>query len=589
MADDFCHGALFFVGKKISFDGGGSMKQKLLYFMVIAALVLSACGGTGSSKPSVVRIGWSRGPDSLNIGVAWLMSAYTISELTYSSMYEFKLDGTLALDLGTDVSTSADGLVYTYKIRNGVKFHDGVPLTAKDVAFTYNLVKEHTDFPTLNSYTEHFVSIEAPDDSTVVITLDQAIPNIASKLVFLYILPEHIWKDHAGRPAIASEDASLPTPTPEPNQSAAFENLEMIGSGPFKMLEYKPNEFIRLGVNKDYYGQVPKVDEVIFQVFSSPDALVQALKTGQIDMITSVPNTSVKSLKTAENVKVVTGAPLSPDLEDIIFNMVDPANCPTADGGLCTGHPALRDKQVRLAMAYATDKQKIIDIVLLGLGAPGIALIPNGMGEWFNSDIKDYAYDPAKGNKMLDDAGYKDANGDGIRDMPDGSHPLTFRMNWPASDDAAGRIAELLSEMWKQLGIKLEMQAVESDALTAKCCPALDYDIMIWSWVADPDPNTLLIVPITDSIPTGYNETGYSNPRYDELFKLQGAEMDSGKRIKMVWEMQKIIHDDAPYIIPYYAFAVQAYRTDRFKGWLDNETKLALEDPSSLTIIEPVK
>jgi peptide/nickel transport system substrate-binding protein len=573
MADDSVMARIVFGNIKAVLPWRGKiMRNKILYLFVLVALILSACGGVGSSQPSVVRIGWSSGPDSLNIGVAWLMSAYTISELTYSSMYEFNLDGTLTLDLGTDVSTSADGLVYTYKIRNGVKFHDGVPLTAKDVAFTYNLVKAHTDFPTLNSYTENFASIEAPDDSTVVITLDQPIPNIASKLVFLYILPEHIWKDHS-----------------EGDAAAAFENLEMIGSGPFKMLEYKPNEFIRLGVNKDYYGQVPKVDEVIFQVFSSPDALVQALKTGQIDMITSVPNTSVESLKTVANVKVVTGAPLSPDLEDIIFNMVDPANCPTADGGLCTGHPALRDKQVRLAMAYATDKKKIIDIVLLGLGAPGIALIPNGMGEWFNSDIKDYAYDPAKGNKMLDDAGYKDANGDGIRDMPDGSRPLTFRMNWPSSDNAAPRIAELLSEMWKQLGIKLEMQAVESDALTAKCCPALDYDIMIWSWVADPDPNTLLIIPITDSIPTGYNETGYSNPRYDELFKLQGAEMDSGKRLKMVWEMQKIIHDDVPYIIPYYAFAVQAYRTDRFKGWLDNETKLALEDPSSLTIIEPVK
>jgi len=130
------------------------------------------------------------------------------------------------------------------------------------------------------------------------------------------------------------------------------------------------------------------VDEVIFQVFSSPDVLVQALKTGQVDMINLVPNTSVETLKKSEHVKVVSGAPLSPDLEDIIFNMVDPANCPTAAGGLCTGHPALRDKQVRLAMAYATDKQKIIDIVKLGLASPGIALIPKGMGEWFNTDIQ---------------------------------------------------------------------------------------------------------------------------------------------------------------------------------------------------------
>ncbi len=549
-----------------------NIKRKVFSFLILASMVLSACGNLGGGQPAVVRIGWASGPDSLNIGVAWLASAYTISELTYSSMYEFKLDGTLALDLGTEETVSADGLVYTYKIRDGIKFHDGQPMTAADIAFTYNLVMAHEDFPTLHSYVEHFVSVEAPDDTTVVITLDQQVPNIASKLVFLYVLPEHIWKDHS-----------------EGDAAAAFENLEMIGTGPFKMLEYKPNEFIRLGANKDYYDQAPKVDEVIFQVFSSPDVLIQALKTGQVDMINSVPNTSVESLKASENVKVVTGAPLSPDLEDIVFNMVDPENCPTADGGLCTGHPALRDKQVRLAMAYAADKQKIIDIVKLGYATPGIALIPSGMGEWFNTDIVDFAYDPAKANQLLDEAGYLDTDGDKIREMPDGTKPLTFRMNWPSSDSEAPRIAELLSEMWKEIGISLEMQAVESDALTSKCCPALDYDIMIWGWVADPDPNSLLIIPTTEQIPTGYNETGYSNPRYDELFVLQGSELDPAKRREMVWEMQQLVHDDVPYIIPYYPLAVQAFRTDRFTGWLDSETKLALEDPSSLIVIEPVK
>ncbi len=548
------------------------VKYTILAFLVALSMVLSACGGGGSGQPSVVRIGWSQGPDSLNIGVAWLGTAYTISELTYSSMYEFKLDGSLTLDLGTDVKHSDDGLVYTYTIREGVKFHDGQPLTAKDVAFTYNLVMAHEDFPTLHSYVEHFVSAEAPDDKTVVITLDEAIPNIESKLVFLYIFPEHIWKDHS-----------------EGDAAAAFENLEMIGTGPFKMLEYKPNEFIRLGANKDYYGGAPKVDEVIFQIFSNNDVLVQALKTGQVDMITGVPNTSVELLEADKNVKVVSGAPLSPDLADIIFNMVDPENCPVDDGGLCTGHPALRDINVRLALAHATDKQKIIDVVLLGLGEPGIALIPRGLGEWFNGDIKDYEFDIAKANQILDDAGYKDADGDGTRDMPDGSRPLTFRMNWPSSDTTAPRMADLLAETWGQVGVKLEMQAVESDALTAQCCPTLDYDIILWGWIADPDPNTLLIIPTTDQIPTGYNETGFSDPRYDESFIAQGKELDHAKRVEMVHEMQAIVHANVPYIIPYYASAIQAYRVDRFTGWKDSETKVALEDPSSLLVIEPVK
>lgn len=546
------------------------VRYTILALLVVLSLVLSACGA--QSQPSVVRIGWLEGPDSLNIGVAWLGTAYTISGLTYSTMYKFNLDGTFSFDLGTAVSHSEDGLVYTFTIRDGVKFHDGQPLTAKDVAFTYNLVMAHEDFPTLHSYVEYFESVEAPDDKTVVITLTEAIPNIESKLVYLYVFPEHIWKDHS-----------------EGEAATSFENLEMIGSGPFKMLEYKANEFIRLGVNKDFYGGVAKVDEVIFQIFQNADVLVQALKSGQVDMVTSVPNTSVESLKAESNIKVVAGAPFAPNLTDIILNVTDPENCPIADGGLCTGHPALRDKQVRLAMAHATDKQKIIDVVLLGLGEPGIALIPSGLGDWFNSNIRDYEFDVDKANQILDDAGYLDTNNDGVREMPDGSRPLTFRLNWPDTESTYPRIADLLSEMWGEIGITVEMQQVESDTLTAQCCPALDFDIILWGWIADPDPNTLLIIPSTDQIATGYNETGFSNARYDELYAKQGVELDKDKRREMVWEMQAIVHENIPYIIPYYPFAVQAYRLDRFTGWKDSETKVALEDSSSLLNIEPVK
>ena len=244
----------------------------------------------------------------------------------------------------------------------------------------------------------------------------------------------------------------------------------MIGSGPFKMAEYVQSEFIRLTANKEHFATPPKVDEVIFQTFENQDALVQAIKTGQLDMITEMPNTAVESLKTAENVEVVVGSPLAPGVADIIFNQTAEENCPKDDGGICTGHPALRDRNVRLAMAHATDKQKLIDVILLGLGTPGLTLIPDGLGVWYNNSIKDYEFDVAKANKILDDAGYLDTDGDGVREMPDGSRPLTFRLNWPSDSITAPRMAELLSEMWGEIGITLEMQAVDPDALT---CPVL--------------------------------------------------------------------------------------------------------------------
>ncbi|CAG0958542.1 Oligopeptide-binding protein AppA [Anaerolineales bacterium] len=554
------------------------MKHKLFYLLVLAALLFSACGGTPSmsteaatgesAAPSVVRVGWAGSPDSLNPGMGVLVEAYTIYELVYDSMYELNLDGSFTLTLADSVERSDDGLVYAFTIKDGIKWHDGKPLTAEDVSFTYNLYMDTPEYAYLNGYyTTYFDSIKA-EGNKVILTLTEAIPNIESQLVFLYILPKHIW---------------------EGVDKLEYENFEMIGSGPFKMKEYAQNEFVHLIANKDHFATPPRVDEVIFQTFENQDALVQAIKTGQVDMITEMPNTAVVALKSAENVEVVVGSPLAPDVSDIIFNQLEDENCPKDEGGICTGHPALRDRDVRLALAHATDKKKLIDVILLGLGTPGLTLIPDGLGVWYNNSLKDYEFDIAKANQILDDAGYKDTDGDGVRDMPDGSRPLTFRLNWPSDSLTAPRLAELLSEMWGQVGVSLEMQAVDPDALTAQCCPAFDFDIMLWGWSSDPDPSALLYVYTTEAIPTGSSETGYSNSTYDELYAKQQTALDFDSRKDVVWEMQKIVHDDVVYIIPWYAQNTQAFRTDRFKGWITDQAKVELSDVTSLVVIEPVK
>lgn len=550
------------------------MKTKYNFLVVVTllALFVSACGAAGPKTPVVLRIGWGGSPDTLNPGTGVLTEAYTVFALVYDTLYEYQLDGTYKLDVADSVDAAADGLTYTFKIHDGIKFHDGQPMTAKDVAFSLNLYKNNTDFIYLNAYTANFDTIEAPDDSTVVLKMSNAVPNIDYLLSYLYILPEHIWKDYAEAPA-----------------STEFENLQTIGTGPFKMLEYSPNEFVRLGANKDHFANPPKIDEVIFQTFESNDVLVQSLRSGAVDMITEMPATAVESLKGDTNIKVVTGAPYAPGVSDIIFNQVDPEKCPTDVGGLCTGHPALRDRNVRLALAHATDKQKLIDIVLLGYGTPGFTLIPDGLGFWYNNTLQDFEYDVDRANQILDDAGYLDADGDGVRDMPDGSRPLHFKVQWPSDSIDAPRTAELLTEMWGAVGVTLELQAVDPDALTAACCPAFDYDILIWGWGSDPDPNLLLSVYATSEIPNGYNESGYSNAAYDDLYIKQGVELDLEKRKELVWQMQEIVFNDVVYIIPFYEESIQAYRTDKFTGWITDMPKVELSDVSSLIVIEPVK
>ena len=552
------------------------MRKLFRLLLMLACGLLAACTAAPTPEPpAVARIGYGGSPDTLNPGTAVLTEAYTIFALVYDALYTYNLDGTYSLGLAESVDRSADGLTYTYKIRSGIKFHDGQPLTARDVAFTYNLNKAHAEYPYMNPYTASMESITAPDDTTVVIRLNAVIPNIESQLVFQYVLPAHVWQAHAAGAA-----------------AVEFENETLIGSGPFKLLEYKQGEFVRLGANKQHFSRPPKVDEVIFQTIGNPDALVQAVSTGQVDMITELPNAAAEKLGKAPNVKVVSAAPFAPAVSDIIFNQATSASCPSKSA--CTGNVALQDRQVRVALAHATNKQQLIDVLLLGKGTPGLTLIPNGLGMWFNNSLQDYEYNPAKANKILDDAGYSarpysQPNRCAKPDCPGGSPIMNFRMYWPSDSVDAPRMAELLAGMWKEIGVGLYPQAIDPDALTALCCPAFDFDIMLWGWGSDPDPNLLLNVMRTESIATGSSETGYSNARYDALYEQQSVELDLKKRQALVWEMQRLVHEDAVYIIPYYEMQVQALRTDRFTGWIVDQNKLDLSDVSSLVNITPVK
>ena len=549
------------------------MRKLFRLLLMLACGLLAACTAAPTPEPpAVARIGYGGSPDTLNPGTAVLTEAYTIFALVYDALYTYNLDGTYSLGLAESVDRSADGLTYTYKIRSGIKFHDGQPLTARDVAFTYNLNKAHAEYPYMNPYTASMESITAPDDTTVVIRLNAVIPNIESQLVFQYVLPAHVWQAHAAGAA-----------------AVEFENETLIGSGPFKLLEYKQGEFVRLGANKQHFSRPPKVDEVIFQTIGNPDALVQAVSTGQVDMITELPNAAAEKLGKAPNVKVVSAAPFAPAVSDIIFNQATSASCPSKSA--CTGHVALQDRQVRVALAHATNKQQLIDVLLLGKGTPGLTLIPNGLGMWFNNSLQDYEYNPAKANKILDDAGYV-YRGEIRCAVPDCPYPsplMNFRMYWPSDSVDAPRMAELLAGMWKEIGVGVQPQAIDPDALTALCCPAFDFDIMLWGWGSDPDPNLLLNVMRTESIATGSSETGYSNARYDALYEQQSVELDLKKRQALVWEMQRQVHEDAVYIIPYYEMQVQAVRTDRFTGWIVDQNKLDLSDVSSLVNITPVK
>jgi peptide/nickel transport system substrate-binding protein len=555
---------------------------------LILALLLAACGGAATTPTSApaepttapapdapaatggtITIGRTAAPDTLNPGAAYLIEAFEIFDLVYDGLITIDLRAQAQPQLAREWSVADDNRTWTFTLHEGVTWHDGTPLTSEDVKFTYDMINSFDSFALLKDYTTLLESVEAPDPTTVVITFSEPVANTEERFAALYILPKHIWEGF--------DEAA----------AGEFENLEMIGSGPFKLAEYRPGEFVRLEAVKDHYLTPPQIDSAIFRVYNTGDAMVQALRTGEVDLIDIPSNTVVRTLQAEANIEVVIGNGLS--LSDIFFNVVTPENCPP-DDGVCSGHPALQDVRVRQALAHATDKQQLIDVVLLGLGVPGLSLVVPGHGDAFASQLQDYAFDVARANQILDEAGYTDTNGDGVREMPgDPSISLRLRYSYPSDQSNDGqRIYELLRDQWAQAGIAIELTALDADALTAICCPAFDYDVINWGWGLGIDPASLLYITTTEQIPTGISEAGYSNPEYDALFQQQLVTTDREERIAILHQMQEILLRDVPYIIPWYAQAVLAYRGYRFTGFvIDPEGLQNLNGRISLVAIRP--
>jgi peptide/nickel transport system substrate-binding protein len=576
--------------------------RRLTPILFILALALAACGadqpaasadgsggsaepaesGGGTATGGTVRIGVGGYPDSLNPGNGVLSEAYTMYELVYDTPIAVTSAGEYVPELAESWEVSDDGLTWTLTIVDGATFHDGEPLTAEDVAFSIQLYRDTEDFPFLASYGAPFVDIQAPDEQTVVLTTEEPLVTFESYMAFIYVLPMHIWEAEA--------------------DPVAFENAEMIGSGAFSLVEASQGEFVELAANKEHWNTPPNVDGVIFQTISNADARVTALTTGDVDAINEFPATAVSALQNTENVTVhIADVAAGGTLRDVFFNITTEENCPqddeeTADvdeTGVCDGHPALKDLAVRQALATAVNKQEIIDVATLGTASPGLSLVPPGLGDFFASDVEDYAFDAAAANTILDEAGYEDTDGDGIRecladqDCPTGD--LTFRFNYADDIDTAPREAELLQGMWQEIGVAITIQGLDPDTLTSVCCPAFEYDIMLWGWGSDPDPAFLLGVALCEEIPTGFSETGYCNEEYDELYAAQSTEQDLAARVDLIHQMQQILVDDLPYIIPYYSQEVEAWRTDTFTGWLEDDPTFGLEDPSSLVNLRPAE
>jgi peptide/nickel transport system substrate-binding protein len=526
--------------------------------VVLALLTLGGAVSSGatSAKKVTFTVGITQDIDSLNPFSGYLASSYEIYSLNYTRLTDYGLkDFSATPSLATSWESTPDGLTWTYHLKAGTKFSDGTPLTAKDVVYSFDRVRngkyEQTNY---GNYVASITSVTAPDDTTVVMKVKEPTPVMLHPWV--YILPEHVWK------SISEKQVKHFANEPGPEG--------IVGSGPFVVKEHKTGQFIRLERNPNYWGPKPNIDELVFRVFQNKDSQAQALRRGEIDFAEDLSANVFNSLKGAKG--ITTKAAIGPNFDELSFNTGAALDTGKPIGD---GHPALKDKRVRLALAHAVDIKTLIDKVYGGYAQVPTGIIPAEYKTMdYDPGASRYTFDIALANKMLDEAGYKKGK-DGVRTMPDGSRPLKFRLFGRSNSAESKQTVQFIAGWFKQVGVIAQIKIVSEDALTSIIGDG-KFDMFQWGWGVEPDPNYQLSTFLCSSrsykddsgnVTPNLSDSFYCNKAYDALFTKQSHQTDEAARAETVKQMEGLIYDDAPYVVLAYYGDLQAYRSDRFTGF----------------------
>lgn len=505
-------------------------------------------------------------PSSLNPMSGYLAIDFYMWTATYHMLVDYEKDfsaepfGGFDAGLVTAIEYSDDLTNFRYTIRDDIVWSDGTPLTAEDVVFTMNLYKfNHAYLP--SAYLELIDGeVRLADENTIEFdtTSPTSLYRGEAPYMYFYIIPQHVFEG-----------------LDKPKQ---YENVPSVGSGPFYIAEYKVGEFVRMERNEYWPGPEPAIDEIIFRIYKNDDALATALTTGEVDFAyIDTPNV-FNSLVDEPGIETMAGT--IPSFAEIGLNTgsayQEPTDSFTPHGD---GHPALTDVNVRRAIRMAINSEELVEKVLLGYGLPGTTIIPPvsvAGARWEPTGDDLIAWDLEGAKQLLEENGYVDTDGDGVREMPEGSldpgRPLEFRYYVRTNEQTSVDAAPFVSEWLAEIGIATDVQAITSGSLDDILNQGT-FDMYSYGWLPDPEPSGTLSLFTCDQRPPdgstyGNDDSYYCNPEYDALYQQQLTETDPEARQEIIHEAQRVYYEDAPYSIMWYDPLLSAWRTDRFEGWV---------------------
>ncbi len=519
-----------------------TLAAALVTTITLAVVVaLPAAGQDSEQDNNVLRIGWGQDPQTLNPFVGLDEEDYTIWAINWDLPINFSPDDlTPAPGIVEDWEVSDDRKTVTFNLVPDAKWSDGEPITSTDVKYSLETLGEEGDL--FAGYTSSVTSIKTPDDETVVIETKQPDARMIGGL-FIYVLPEHVWSKESIESLTSDYQPELP----------------MVGSGPYIVTEFERGRIIRMERNPEFRGEEPQFDEVQFIKYGTEDATERALQLGEIDIVAEVQPTTFERLGNEPDIDTLRAS--SPSYTELAFNLCSEKECPNAEF-----NPAVQDKTVRQAIAYAVDRERVNEISALGTSFPGHGILPSFYKSFYEVPEQDYAPDVELANQMLDDAGWEQS-GDGPRTK--GDQELSFDLYVRSESQSDIQASKLIAEMAQEIGVEFNVQVVSVDKLTELTVrkedgkPAPQFDTFVWGWGGDYyDPSFLLSLFTTDEI--GFSSDAfYSNPEYDRLYQQQLSEFDTEARKQTIQEMVAITQEDLPYIVLTEDPNLQAYRTDR--------------------------
>ena len=418
--------------------------------------------------------------------------------------------------------SNADATEWTVYLRKNVTWHDGKPLVADDVKLTYDL---HMNPDTGSSYTADLTSkiksVDVVDDGTLKFTMTDTLVDFPLDVAGQSIIASHIWKDTAAADVKTDKGSTGEDPS------------RVVGTGPFTFKEWITGEQATAEKYGKYWGGDTNLATYIYKVVPDQSAGVQQLKTGEVDFFQGVSPSQVSDFDNSSDVTVTPANRLS-------FTFYG-ANMDPAKTTL------FQDAKVRQALLYAIDRESLVKDIQFGFGTVAVGTMPP-LSWAFNPDgIKTkFAYDEAKANQLLDDAGWVDSNNDGVREK-DGKD-MAFTAYTNAGNQVREAYLTAIQEYWSKIGVKMTPQLEPFPQLVDRITTTHDFEVVLlgFGWNAAPDQSAMWA---TDSYEGGFNMVKYSNAKVDDLLKQANRESDQKKRIDLYTRMQNILMDDLPMAI----------------------------------------